>query len=415
MGTVRSAVKLPPASFTLRHEAISFGILLISLIVHWPVRNVAIAIKFSAPVMPTLGWLVALFPPLDYSRALQWLTFLLICAFPVSVYAFVITLTNRRFAGIASALVSLLPFFSTSRLLSAFFWGDTAHIVSLTFIPLGGVTLIRFLRSGGFRQALVASFMIALVGLTSPFGLFVNFIFLSMVTFSEVVISEGRIKLFRFITVSILGALMSQFWYTLGFVRILLTSDPGRELLTTIGNLIPLSFFLAPILGTAGFLLFEKRPRLQPFFIAGGLVVIFWLFSFAGRLSEGLYISEQGRYQADLSMATSLFAGVIAIAAYRALEIWLGHLLAVRQRFLPALITAVVIGVTASIWLGYNETTQLVANNDQVLGVFTEQIVGIGEIRQQTGLLDKFIGALVSGSTLGALIIASFRFPLRHA
>lgn len=381
---------------------VGLGLLTFSLWFHWPLTKLPVAHTFSAPLVPFLAFLGDLISPLTYARAVDTVVFFLFCLFPVSVYFFVTDLVGRRFAGLTAAAFSVLPLFSGSRIRAAFWHGDTAHILALTLMPVAALFLNRFLRQGGFGLAFGASLLLSSIALTSPFGLFVFFIFMVVVTFSEMVISLGRLKFLRFMTILFLGILLSQFWYTVGYIRLILLSIPGKEMVATLANLLPLSLFLAPILGVVGFLVFEKRPRLQPFFIAVGLVIIFWLFSFAGRISQGLYISHQDRYQADLAMAMAFLVGVLAAMIYQVLPRYRFQLFGWRGKssflYLSGLILLFVFGVFTS----FGKIHSLARNEGEVLGFISDQIVGLGEIRQQTGVWDKLLG---SGITLGTLVL----------
>lgn len=389
---------------------IGLGLTMYSVIMFFPLAMLDQKHVFSAPVIPLLAISTSMLTPFSYERAVQAWVFGLFCLFSAGVYVFMWRLTRRRLVGLVAGVLAVVPWFAGGRVEAAFALGDAAHVAAMTFMPVGAMFLIEFLRRGGIGRAALASLSFALVALTSPFGMFVYLIFMIVVTFSEVLLSSGRLKLLRLVAVLVLGSLMAQFWYTLGFLRLVLTSADGREMLRTVGNLIPLSFFLAPVLGVFGFLLFEKRARLQPLFIAAGLVIIFWLFSFAGGLSEGLYISHQSRYVSDLSMALAFMVGLLAVGLFDVLK----NLEPLTRRWRRAPIAAFTMGLMAVLVIGVVSNRSQVNDVLRVLGattgLFPDDIVGIGEIRRQTSAIDKMVGSMVSAATFGGLTWASIRF-----
>jgi len=107
------------------------------------------------------------------------------------------------------------------------------------------------------------------------------------------------------VLVLVIAGGLSAFWYNPEFVRLSLVSSPGRAVMAAVKNLIPLSFFVLPVLGTFGFLIFDKRAHLQPLFVALGLTIVFGLISFAGGLAK-FAVSAQSRYHPEVSMALSI-------------------------------------------------------------------------------------------------------------
>jgi hypothetical protein len=152
--------------------------------------------------------------------------------------------------------------------------------------------------------------MVLLVAFTSPFALFVMMVVLVVITFSEMILNSGRIKLLRFLWVLVISAGLCSFWYNPQFVSLSLASPSGKAVVTALKNLIPLSFFLIPILGSFAFLIFDKRPQLQPLFIALGLTVVFGLLSFAESLAS-FAVSGQRRYLPEVMLSIAFLWGIV--------------------------------------------------------------------------------------------------------
>lgn len=346
---------------------------------------------FSAPLIPFLAEILKLSVP----------TLILIFYIfgPLSFYFLVKEITGRLLPAVSSALIFSSPIFK-SRLLALLFYGDGAHIAGLSLIPLASYLVLKFLRSGSFFLYLGASLGIALVALVSPFSLFILSAFLVIITFSEMLLSQARLKLFRLVMAFLLAAGLSAFWYNPDFVRLVLLSRQGREVITTLFNLFPVSFFLVPILGTFGFLLFSKKSFLQPFFIALGLTIVFFLFSFAGRLASGFFISYPDRYLPELSFSLCFLLSIIITAVFDFLRT--DEKMA-RGRAAGLFLASIFLVVSIMFLRGGASLEALaMLEGEKVLGAFThDQIAGIGEIRSQTGELARFFGYFITSSTVG--------------
>src|SRR3989344_8997585 len=194
--------------------------------------------SFSGPVIPLLANILKFFG-VPFTYALQHVVVLFFAFFPVSLYFFI-----RKIGG---------------RKLAAFFGEDSPHIASLTLIPLALLTQIQFLREGKFINLFFASLFVALVALTSPFGFFVLLAFATVTTFSEMLLGTGRLKIFRFLVIILVAAGLSSFWYNPHFGLALIMGPVGEEVRETVARLIPISFFIVPILAAFGFLLLIRH------------------------------------------------------------------------------------------------------------------------------------------------------------
>jgi hypothetical protein len=78
-------------------------------------------------------------------------------------------------------------------------------------------------------------------------------------------------------------------------------------------NLIPLSFFIFPVFGTFAFLIFDRRPKLQPLFISLSLTVFFGLIYLVRTNLVDITLSDNGRFGAELTLALSFFWGIVIL------------------------------------------------------------------------------------------------------
>lgn len=349
---------------------------------------------FSAPVIPVLATFTERF--IAYSSGIRvWLLAFLLF-FPLSFYYLVKRITNRKLTAFLASFVVILPirFFLLLRVNLGLLGGDGVHVASLTFIPLTCLFLLCFLRQGNFWSGIFSALGAALVALTSPLGFLTLTVFMGIITFSEMLLGQGRLKLVRFLTVLILAIGLSSFWYNPKFILLVINSSQGELLRQSLANLFPLSFFIVPLLGTFGFLLFENRPQLQSMFIAFFLTVAFGLFS----LGTGVAHLLPSRFLPAFGIGLAFLIGVSTV--------WLFDFLRNSARRLAAfgligvifaLIVLITIFFSGNLW-------QL--EKTQVLGLSAEEKVGIWEIKERTNQFENIFGYGITGLTvLGVLML----------
>ena len=264
--------------------------------------------SFSGPVIPLLANILKFFG-VPFAYAIQHVVVLFFAFFPVSLYFFIRKIGGRKLAAFLAILFASLPVspFAFSRIISAFFGEDSPHIASLTLIPLALLTQIQFLREGKFINLFFASLFVALVALTSPFGFFVLVAFATVTTFSEMLLGTGRLKIFRFLVIILVAAGLSSFWYNPHFGLALIMGPVGEEVRETVARLIPISFFIVPILAAFGFLLFDRRPELQPFFLASFYTIGFAIIVSVG---GGFFPSHPSRYLSEFGISLAFLGGI---------------------------------------------------------------------------------------------------------
>lgn len=278
----------------------------------YPLFNTAsIGTSFSGPAIPFMAQIITFLTgaPLAYSiRGTEIILFLL---FPITTYVLIKTLVNRKLVAIISVLILTLPdlLFAQTRINNGFLGSDGPHIASLGIISLAIYALIIFLRKGSIANLIMAAGLDALVILISPFGFVAYKTFAIMVVFSEMLLGEGRLKAMRFIIVMITAAALVAFWYNPAFALWIFTGPVGQEIRVTIINLLPVSLFALPIFGTFGFLLFDRRPDLQPLFLASFWTIIFLMIVFVGKIS--FTSTDSMRYLPELGISLAFLLAVI--------------------------------------------------------------------------------------------------------
>lgn len=355
---------------------------------------------FSGPVIPLFARGVE-FLGAPMAHAYQIVNLVFFLGLPLSFYLFVKRVASRKIVAFLSALFLSLPFypFAQVRAQSAFLTVESPHIASLAIIPLALYGLLSFLREGGLKSLAIASFSSALVALTSPFGFVTYSLFAGLTAFSEMLLGRGRLKLFRVVVVFLFAAGLTSFWYNPGFSFWMATGPLGEEVRQTVGKLLPVSFFLVPVLGALGFLLFDRKPGLQSVFLASFYTTVFAVIVLLG----GLFPSNPSRYTPELGISLAFFLGVgIArgtdyLRFQKRLKLsWLsGNALANTLLFLIFL--ALIVGI---IW----GRDRIVGRPEDVLGLWTDVSRGrIWVARDQFSGVFSYLGYAIAGLSLLSL------------
>ncbi len=242
------------------------------------------------------------------------------------------------------------------------------------------------------------------MALTSPIGLLVLTTFMVVITFSEMLLGRGRLKFFRFLIVILLAGGFSAFWYHPKFVILTIQSSQGQFVKKTIFNLLPVSFFLMPVLGVIGFLLFENRPQLQPMFIAFFLSFAFGLFS----LGAGVVHPFPSRFLPAFGILVAFLVGFVIVGLFDFLrfspKIKKFRGLALHRKKAAFGLMGLVWVLIIAMYFSRSEGLWELAET-QVLGLSEEHKVGIWEIKEQTTRLDSLIGYGVTGLTVFIAIL----------
>lgn len=267
-------------------------------------------ISFSGPVVPLLADLLSYLTKTSFYFSLEVVYIVFFLSFPVSFYFLIKKITNRKIIAFFACILSSLPVYmlGIARITGMFFTQDGPHIMSLTIAPLALCFLLDFLKGGSVKNLILASFSAALVALTSPFGFLTYLIFAVILTFSEVLLGAGRTKMGKFILVLIFTGTFCSFWYNPSFFIWMLTGPMGADIRSTISKLLPISLFALPILGIFGYLLFDRKPNLQPLFIASFCTIAFFVVTAAG---GNLMPSSPARYRTELGISASFLIGFL--------------------------------------------------------------------------------------------------------
>ena len=350
--------------------------------------------SFSTPVLPMLSG--------GREEIVRFLILGVYILGPVSLYFYVLEITGRRLTSLLASLIYTLP---TTRLFQAIVLGDEAHIFALSLLPLFLIYFLRFLRKPTVNLAIISGVSIALIALTSPFALFTFLIFVGILTYSEMLLGRGRVKLLYTFLVLIAAAGLSAFWYHPGFVIKIFAGEQGRALLTTFWSLVPPSFFLVPIFGAFSFLIFDRRPNLQPIFLAVSGFFVFLLLVFVGSHISTSFVPAPSRFLPELTLAAAFLLALILVGIVEILKTDLvGKKLKLSPKWLPSLARGFLIFILTFL----SVSIVFVRPAFWALAEGQTQITGVKLVNNGGGI-DKVFGGVITVLTSLALALTKLK------
>jgi hypothetical protein len=377
-------------------------------------------IPFSGPIIPLLARLIELTgTPLIYAIQIVNLAFFLL--FPLSFYLLIKKLTGRKIAAFLSVLLVSLPIypFTGTRINALFIGTDGPHIASFAVLPLALHGLLCFIREGGGKHLFIASLTAALIALISPFGFMTFMIFAGLTVFSEMLLGRGRLKFFRFLAILLFAGGLSSFWYNPAFFFWMVMGPMGEEIRLTITRLIPISFFAIPILASFGFLLFDRKPNLQPVFLASFYSIAFALTALA--VKGGFFPSNPSRYAPELGISLAFLISIALIKLADFLRFTsvtkVSPLFDVHKGTLVNSLMGIVFLVLVLFILISRDSLISLGENDNVLGLWTGVAKGDLWVARENfmgiwGILGITI-TLISFLILGYFVRPSLRVSIR--
>lgn len=270
-------------------------------------------VDFSAPLLPFMAKIVATLTPLNFAQGAGLLVLLSFPLSSVTWYLFFKKLSGRTLLSFVAGLIFLLPWFYLPRF--TLFWqrGDGIHALGFALLPLAGILYLKFLRSGSFNSFLASFLGVSLISLTSPFALLNLYLFFLILTFTEMLLGQARLKILRFLAVCLFAQGFSSFWYHPRFLTSLFQSSQGQEAFSTFWKLFPISFFTLPVLGVFSFLLFDRKLNLQPLLFAMIFTSIYLALTIAENFGEYLAISIPDRFLPEFYSGLSFLLTIMIV------------------------------------------------------------------------------------------------------
>lgn len=411
-----------------------------SFVIFWPViSQIDIEEAFFTPLVPAFLFLFELFGvgPTEAMRVLFIVSFIVST---VGIYLFVRDLTKRQMTAVLSTIIYLIPpipvfiltYFRKGLLVreleaaKAFLftvYGDGAHFVALALIPFAAIFFLRYLKSDNRKNLFLSAVFGALIFLATRSQAMSLMLILLTISLSEIFLGMARVKIGRFllISVSILG--LVSFWYTPNFIieSLLLYRV---QLISNIGFLFPVSFTLGILMLLFAFVFFARNEKRQPIFIAFLLFVVFlgivgdWVWH------QRSFVPHVQRLIANLNMffAIVLAVGITAVLDWGQLSERIGvkrrsH--AVRSFMAMVLWPLSLFAAGLIIYLVSPLILELFAGQAGVWPKISAQVTGDRqhilkaagsnfELVRQAGEAWQFLGIAISVITFGVLLISAF-------
>ncbi|MBI3486045.1 hypothetical protein HY025_03835, partial [Candidatus Daviesbacteria bacterium] len=295
------------------------------------------------------------------------------------------------------------PFFKNGLpLIDAVLLGDGAHGVAFSFLPLVLMYVQEFISTGFFKSGTVAAILIALIAIISPFAFFNLLIIFTILAISDGFLGDLRIKLIRSLSLVFFSLALSFFWYYPNLLNQIVLLNHVVFAFNKFVSILPLAVPGIPIIGTIAFLVFDRREKLRPFFIAIALFLIYFaLYSLSKSISiTGLFTYY--RYVSELSFAISfglaLFLSLIIEVFVR------NYILKTKSSFLRnsylilGTILVCALAVTSLI------SVKIVHNQIENSPIKYQNTVGIGNIKRVFDF-QNFSSILALFISLSALVI----------
>jgi predicted neutral ceramidase superfamily lipid hydrolase len=169
-----------------------------------------------------------------------------------------------------------------------------------------------------------------------------------------------------------------------------------------VSKLLPVSFFAIPILTTFGYLLFDRKPSLQPLFIVSFCTIVFFIITVAG---GNLVPSSPARYRTELGIAVSFFAAflfvyLIEFLKFRVIEAKLaGKFWTVLANLVSPTMGAIFL-IT-----GIFIRDPMIYDSEDVLGIWTEVQKGSVWVARDNFMgYHAYIGYSITALAIGVLI-----------
>lgn len=304
-----------------------FGLFLVlfAFVVLWPiVSKINFEEAFFVPLVP---WVISIFSSFGFGSE-EIVRVIFICSFMVStagVYLLVRELTRRQVSSILATLIYILPpvpifilahfgqGFSSLDLASAksfitVIYGN-GGLLGFALIPYASIFFLKFLKDGEKSKLLVSVAISAVVLLTNQTQSISLFLVFAIITTTELLLGQARLKIKRFLQVVFFSLGLVFFWY----FPIILNKPSAifeSQTLTNLKYLFPLPFIIGVLGLIFSFVFFGRQEKRQGIFISFLLFIVFlslitgWLFF------QHSYVLHPNRLVSNLNMFGAIVGGL---------------------------------------------------------------------------------------------------------
>lgn len=283
---------------------------------------------FYNPLLPFLISGLHFITRLDFSYLYRIIVGLAYIFAPVTLYLFVKYLVRKEFPALIAALAfstatNLFAWLSPGifddiklhgfvpwKLIGLMIYGQGPHIIALALIPLAALFFLHTLKYPTFKYYLLTGIVNALVALTHWPSFIILILLEFILLFSEILLGHTLRKFKTALFCFLLTYGLSAFWLNPAFLA-RSYSLGGEEILANWVKLVPISFVVIPVLVTVLFLIFDRRPRLQPFLVSFFWLVIPLLFIMAYNVYNKALVPKPDFLSPELGMGTAILLAVL--------------------------------------------------------------------------------------------------------
>lgn len=302
--------------FTIITFAFLVTVYVLNLFFVFPIFKLDLTPAFaSSNVLSIISNYIASFGLLSQSQFYLIITIMSLTTAPISLYLFVRRNVFRHDSiAFLATLVYILPnpiFHDGLPLIRGIFAGDGAHSIAFAFIPLILMGFQIFITRGIPLYGVLAAIGTSAIAIISPFATFNLLIFATIITISAVFQGNLRAKIIRLALVLISASALSFFWYFPEALSQIVKLGHVEFTIRKMISILPIAIPIIPVVGTLLFLIFDRRDKLQPFFIGLSMLIVYGgLYSLSNILKvTGIFTPE--RYLIELSVAASFVIAVL--------------------------------------------------------------------------------------------------------
>jgi len=283
---------------------------------------------FYNPLLPFLISGFHAISHIDFSYIYRILVGIAYISAPLTLYFFTKYLTRKELPAVIAALAvststNFFAFISPGilddlkihgfvpwKLIGLIVYGQGPHIIALALIPLAALFFLHTLKYPNLKYYVLTGIMTALVALTHWPSFIILILMQIVLLFSEILLGHTFRKFKTAFFCFLLTYGFSAFWLNPSFLA-RSYSLGGEEVLANWVKIIPISFVIVPVLITILFLIFDRRPRLQPIQIGFFWFLIPLIFIIAYNNYDKALVPKPDFLTPELGMASAILMAVL--------------------------------------------------------------------------------------------------------
>lgn len=284
---------------------------------------------FYNPLLPYLISGIHAVSHIDFSYIYRLLVGIGYISAPLTLYLFVKYLTRRELPAVIAALAfstatNFFAFISPGilddlktygfipwKLIGLVVYGQGPHIIALALIPLASLFFLHTLKYPSLKYYIFTGILSALVALTHWPSFILLILMQLILLFSEILLGHTFRKFKTAFFCYLISYGFAAFWLNPSFLHSSYSLG-GPEILSNWVKVIPISFVIVPVLITILFLIFDRRPRLQPFQVGFFWFLIPLIFIIAYNNYGKSLVPKPDFLAPELGLTGAVLLGVLA-------------------------------------------------------------------------------------------------------